>query len=186
MAPPRIDYEQELKIVRRFLRRNNIDDLMLALSTWGFDCHRVQAVGYDGSVPKDGSGTYTVDLAVSDDPDGFHDESNPSRLTVPEGLGGKYYVHAEVRWLKWDSQTEWDLADRDAGMFYSNLRINGMGGLIESSRATSSAVPFATGTTQHCTGEIDLNSGDYVELYVYQNVVDQAQVNAWLTLRKVG
>ena len=97
-------------------------------------------------------------------------------------------MHTEDRWLKTNVQEEWDLADRDSGMFYSHLRKNGpaAAGLVECGRATNSSVPFATGTTQHCTAEIDLVAGDYIELIVYQNVCNGVQVNAWLTLRKVG
>ena len=87
---PQIDYEQELKIVRKFLRRNNIDDLMLALSTSAFDCHRVRAVGYEGDVPKAGASSRPVSLGVENDPDGYFDPANPTRLTVPEGLSGEY------------------------------------------------------------------------------------------------
>ena len=52
-ATPQIDYEQELKIVRKFMRRNNIDDLMLALSPWGSPYQAVRVVGYAGEIPNE-------------------------------------------------------------------------------------------------------------------------------------
>lgn len=183
---PQIDYEQELKIVRKFLQKNNFDNLVLALSSWGFQSHRVKVNGFLGPVPNDKNVHTEVPLMVESDPDAFFDPGQPERLTVPPGLGGQYYVHAEVRWMKFDTGIDFDLADRDAGMFYSHLRLNGNLGLTGSSRATCSAVPFATGTTQHCTAEVDLNPGDYVQLVVNQCVHHEIHLNAWLTMRRVG
>ena len=185
-ATPQIDYEQELKIVRKFMRRNNIDDLMLALSPWGSPYQAVRVVGYAGDIPNDLCAARMVDFTVDTDPDGFFNPAEISRLTVPDGLGGQYFIHAEIRWLKANPQIEFDLADRDAGRFYSHIRLNDEAGPVESSRATNSAVPFASGTTQICEAEIDLVPGDYLHLLTNQTVHDLLQVNAWLTMRRVG
>lgn len=189
MTPPRtpqVDYEQELKIVRKFLNRNNINDLMLAMAPWGVQPHVVRVVGYKGDIVSGLNVAPSVDFSRDIDTDGYFDSTHKDRLTVPEGLGGNYFIHTEVRWLKPNPQVEFDLADRDAGRFYSHLRLNNEQGPVESSRSTNSAVPFASGTTQICMAEIQLTAGDYVQLLVNQTVCPKLQVNAWMTMRMVG
>jgi len=184
-SKPKIDHEQELAIVRRFLRRNNIDDLLRALQPWGCQTHTVRVVGYD-DVPNGLTSATSVHFSAELDPDGFLHPAASDRLTVPAGAGGHYFIHAEVRWLHSNPQEEFTIAERDAGRFYSHLRVNDSPGPVESSRATNSAVPFASGTTQLCLAEIALNAGDFVKLSVNQTVQDQIQVNAWLTMREVA
>ncbi len=188
MSPPskqKIDYEQELAIVRRFLQRNNIDDLMQALQPWGCRVHMVRVVGYD-EVLNGLTSAKSVHFSAELDPDGFLDPAASDRLRVPAGAGGHYFIHAEVRWLHSNPQEDFTIAERDAGRFYSQLRVNDSQGPVESSRATNSAVPFASGTTQLCLAEIALNAGDFLKLLVNQTVHDQIQVNAWLTMRRVA
>lgn len=80
---PQIDYEQELKIVRKFLKRNNINDLMLALASWGVQPHVVRVVGYKGDIVSGLNVAPSVDFSRDIDTDGYFDSTHKDRLTVP-------------------------------------------------------------------------------------------------------
>ena len=92
------------------------------------------------------------------DTDSFHDNStNPSRLTVPAGLGGKYVVLASV-----GSDVSFT-----TGRFIIGLQKNGAtirGGNAEYSFASAGAYPMVSLAT-----EVDLAPGDYMEATYYQS-----------------
>lgn len=89
--------------------------------------------------------------AESFDTDGFHDTStNPSRMTIPAGLGGKYLAIAS---LTWDTST--------AGTYRQmTFRKNGAGALGFDRVDPNASVPGQTSVTV-----IDCVAGDYIEVF---------------------
>jgi len=185
MVPPnpRISPEEELKIVRKFLKKNNIDDLMMALSTWC--CHAPGARISHGaiSVPQETQTKLNLGHVVDWDTDGFFDAGQPGRLTIPDGFQGRYFVHATLSWYR-ILGTPWTVAERDGGFFNACLAKNGVGPL-DGSRSNAAPVVTAKHTTQRILWEGELAAGDFVELNAWQEVDDEVVVDAWLTLRRV-
>ena len=189
MVPPnpRISPEEELKIVRKFLKKNNIDDLIMALSTWCCQAPGARVSSGQNSVPQDDMSETTLDLdqIVHWDTDGFFDAGQPDRVTIPEGFEGRYFIHVALRWYR-IPETKYTVAERDAGFFYSFLAKNGVyGSPLEGSRTTTAPVVTATSTTQNILWEGDLAAGDFVELRVRQSVAGSIFADAWLTMRRV-
>jgi hypothetical protein len=88
------------------------------------------------------------------DSDAYHDNStNPGRITVPSGLGGKYLLEAEVDW-----------EGSATGIRAIWLRINGA--TIFTGAEFGTDVTFGAATV--CSGIIALSAGDYVECLARQ------------------
>ena len=84
---------------------------------------------------------------------GFHDNAvNNSRLTVPAGEAGKYWVCARVLWIP-----------TSVGKVECNLKINGGVAAHFSNENSNDASPGFNYDIY------DLSDGDYVECVVYQN-----------------
>lgn len=102
------------------------------------------------------------------DTDGFHSVgTNPSRLTVPVGLGGKYLCTATVIWD----------TDNDAGIRAITLRVNGSGTFGRNDLDVGGA-SGSLAHTQTTTTVLDLAAGQYVTLDVYHNVGGALDVDA--------
>ncbi len=185
MVPPnpRISPEEELKIVRKFLKKNNIDDLIMALSTWCCQAPGARVSRGQNSVPQGSQSTLNLDQIVEWDTDGFFDAGQPSRLTIPAGFEGRYLVHVMLSWYR-IMGTPWTVAERDGGFFNACLAKNGVGPL-DGSRSNAAPVVMAKHTTQRILWEGELAAGDFVELNAWQEVADEVVVDAWLTLRRV-
>ena len=89
------------------------------------------------------------------DSDGFHDNSvNNSRLTIPSGKGGKYFVHAQME-------------------FNSNgTGIRAMSLMKNTTTMAEFYIPFSTaagGITIAVTDVMDLVASDYLTVKLYQN-----------------
>lgn len=112
------------------------------------------------SVPN---GTWTaVSLnAEFDDTDGYHDNAtNPSRLTVPAGLVGRFRAVGQIEW-----------AASSAGGRYLAIYKNGLGGGAVANRvAQTSAVPGSVvPRMQIISPVVQLVAGDYLEFGAYQD-----------------
>lgn len=97
-----------------------------------------------------------VNFTVADlwDTDAFHDTAvNPSRLTVPAGLGGLYLVTAVINW---DTNT--------TGSRQVLLRKNGSSYL-----SADYATPNTTAVRQVVSDQVRLSAGDYIECTVRQD-----------------
>lgn len=89
------------------------------------------------------------------DTDLYHDVvTNPSRLTIPAGLGGKYFIWGNVQW-----------AGNVTGIRQLHLRKNGI--LFIASNVISNGGTSVLNQITDC--DIDLAVGDYVEMIVWQN-----------------
>lgn len=94
--------------------------------------------------------------ADSWDTDSFHSTAtNPSRLTVPSGLGGKYLIVATASWA--NNSTGW----RDL-----RIRANGSIDLATERVGTGAANPYPISTMS--TVE-QLAAGTYIEVTAWQN-----------------
>ena len=101
--------------------------------------------------------TYVAfNAADSWDTDSFHSTvTNPSRLTVPSGLGGKYLIIATASWA--NNSTGW----RDL-----SIRANGSSDLAAARVGTGTANPYAISTI---TTVEQLAAGTYIEVTAWQN-----------------
>ena len=109
----------------------------------------------DFSVP-DSSGRVPIPFDAADlwDTDGFHDPStNNTRLTVPAGLGGLYYVTASIGWDANASGIRQIIVETSTGGFYADN--------VQAGNATA--------LRQVTSDIIPLNAGEYVELKSFQN-----------------
>ena len=90
------------------------------------------------------------------DSDAFHDNStNPTRFTVPAGLGGKYRFSGGVGWL----------AGTAAKDYWLGVRVDGTTTVARQGQNLNAA----TDLPQQISVDLDLAAGQYVELTVYQN-----------------
>lgn len=90
------------------------------------------------------------------DTDGFHDPgSNPSRITIPAGLGGTYLLQG---YILWDGNT------------VGNRRLQfAKNGTLLAGGTTGQVVPNDLGFQQQTSSmTVDLVAGDYVEMSVQQ------------------
>jgi hypothetical protein len=92
------------------------------------------------------------------DTDAFHDPaSNPSRITIPSGKGGKYLL---TGYVIWDSDT----TGQRRILFYKN------GSVLIGGTNTLGSLAGGIGYAQQTTSiVVALAVADYVELYVTQN-----------------
>lgn len=180
-----IQAADELTIVRKFLRRNNLLALVQLLKE---SCDRVCEVklargGLD--VPKDVS-TPVPFSNVEWDSVGFFESSEPTRLTIPAGLGGRYLIQTATRWLDHrDFPGEEPPPD---SYFYAFVMHNGSGHPAgNDARCTANNVEGgATGTTQHFTYETELVAGDFVELWLWQGFGTPVHCDTHFQMRRLG
>ena len=91
------------------------------------------------------------------DTDGFHSTStNTSRITIPAGKGGKYYVFA------WGGY-----ANNTTGYRQLEILVNGRTGTP--SRVGNSSMAGINNITLTPNGAAVLSAGDYIEVNAYQN-----------------
>jgi len=177
--------KEELRIVRNFLRRNNLQLLVQLLKE---SCDRVCEAklargGMD--VPKD-ERTPVPFSNIEWDSVGFFEPSEPTRLTVPTGLGGRYLVQASTRWLD-HRQSSNEEAPPDSH-YYAFMMHNGSGYPAgNDARCTANNVEGgATGTTQHFMYETDLAAGDFVELWLWQGFGTPIHCDIHFQMRRLG
>lgn len=104
-----------------------------------------------GSGTLSGTGSYVpVSLNGTDtyDSDNFHNpSSNPSRITIPAGLGGKYFISWHFYGI---------------GNHYTSIKLNGAGILGAYGVSGTDAISASSDV-------FNLNGGDYIELVVNAN-----------------
>lgn len=114
-----------------------------------------------------GTGTVIAFTAADlRDTDAYHDTStNPSRMTVPTGLGGLYAIQASLVF-----------AANATGQRTISLQKNGTTALTVANDFPFANAGIATGMTQ--TVWALLSAGDYVEVNVFQNSGGNLNVTA--------
>lgn len=175
----------ELEIVRKFLRRNNLQLLVQLLKE---SCDRVCEVklsrgGMD--VPINES-TPVPFSNIEWDSVGFFEPSEPTRLTVPAGLSGRYLIQAATRWV--DHQEPLDPDPTPDSYYYAFMMHNGSGHPAgNDARCTTNNVEGgATGTTQHFMYETELAEGDFVELWLWQGFGTPIHCDIHFQMRRLG
>ncbi len=100
--------------------------------------------------------TFPTATATEDwDTDSFHSGStNPSRLTIPTGLGGRYVINGQIVW------------DTNATGNRSVIIRKGGGTYLN---GQSTYVANANGTAMQAEAIADLAADEYVELLAFQN-----------------
>jgi hypothetical protein len=126
---------------------------------------------------SNGTGTIVPFDAETIDSNGFHDNvTNSSRLTVPSGKAGKYWVVAGSQY-----------AQNSTGIRSTALRVNG-----STYVQSTGAVPLSSsGTSVYAQTLLDLSVGDYVEMDAYQNSggslnLNSADKNTYLAMFYLG
>ena len=124
----------------------------------------------------------------------FFDAAHPTRVTVPNRRGGRYFIHAELQWAPNLGSDIFTVGQSNGGFFGAFLIRNGM--TSTSPREAQSIAPVVAGSslvTHNVILETHLSAGDYVELFVFQRVtgVDPnldfpIEVKATLTVRRLG
>lgn len=137
---------------------------VLAESRWG--CHRVDGTFHGATLRltsnvSNGDNTLEVitwsggNSTEEEDTDAYHDPaSNASRITIPTGASGRYVVWADMRH---DFHATGDRLYR--------IYVNG----ASTSYEVGSKAPATSNFGACIYAEIELNAGDYVEIYMYQN-----------------
>jgi hypothetical protein len=179
--------KEELKIVRKFLRRNKFDEMYGFLQQICADLHSVKVTAGMHPVPADQKTPIPFQNADWDSDDYF-DDQEPTRLTVPTGLGGRYFVQVAIRWHNTEEAPgPPDPVIRDS-FYYAFVSSNGSeNAVLTAARSTANKVGHgATGTTQHFTFDLDLDDGDYLEVRLWQDFYDPVRADVFFELRRVG
>jgi hypothetical protein len=173
--------EKELKIVRKFLKRNNLETVINMIRE--ADDKARGAKIKRGSVKINNGETTVASLdTVSWDSDGYFDSGSPTRLTVPAGLEGRYLLQVALRWINKNDPMAPD------SYFYSFITLNeDQCPVSNDARSTANNTEAGSeGTTQHFTYETHLNAGDFVQLWLWQNFGAQKHCDVVLQMRRVG
>ena len=179
--------KEELKIVRKFLRRNNLDEMCTLMLQVGSELHTAKVAAGMQPVPADEK-TAIPFQHVDWDSDEYFDDQEPTRLTVPQGLEGRYFIQVAIRWHNTEEAPgPPDVEIRDSH-HYAFVSLNGSENAVcTNARSTANKVGYgATGTTQHFTFDQNLRDGDFVEVRLWQDFFDPVRADVFLELRRVG
>lgn len=170
--------KSELEIVREFLERNNLVHVVELLQQ--AVPHGAKATKGAQVVRPNETTTATFD-GPQWDSDGYFDADQPTRLTVPTALRGRYFIQVAIRWLN-DADVTPD------SYYHAFLSVNGSSHPAgNDARSTANDTEAgATGTTQHFTFETNLGDGDYVELHVWQGFGSDRRCDLYFQMRRVG
>jgi hypothetical protein len=135
---------------------------------WGTPISKGVGLYYEGtqSVNNTTDTTLTWNAEIWDT-DNYHSTStNPSRITIPAGLGGKYLLTGTLAYQSYG-----------AGSRFVSVRINGAGSFYISSMTNLGgfdvSIPYAM--------TLVLNAGDYLQMSTYQDA--GAAINVTATSR---
>lgn len=178
-------HEKELKIVRKFLKRNNLETVVDMISAADDIAHGAKVTRGSAQVVS------LVDTAVEFhdvywDSNGYFDSGTPTRLTVPTGLGGRYLLQVALRWQHDDGPMT--PPNDTESYFHAFITLNGnTDGFDNDVRSSANKVTGgAVATSQHFMAETQLNAGDFVELWLAQQFGVNKRCDAYFTLRRVG
>jgi hypothetical protein len=112
------------------------------------------------------------------DSDGFFDVTQPTRITIPTDLGGRYVAHATVMWyfIAGPPFDMFTLAHRDSpnnkfGYFTAEITVNGDRPDPRENLCTDAVIPGTVRNAQNVLWETNLDAEDYLELYLCQTVL---------------
>ena len=104
--------------------------------------------------------------------DPYFDSANPSSITVPDGLGGRYFLHATLKWTH-AMDEDFTEVESNKGYFYAHFehKHNDNNDTLPDTRHTVAPVAEAALTTKIIVWEGDLDSGDILELRAFDYAV---------------
>lgn len=121
--------------------------------------------------------TMTFSTSARWDSDGFYSVSEPTRITIPARLEGRYLASALVMWSRGGAnpftigQRDGDGTISPAGYFSAVIMANGSTPSPRQNLSVAAVVPTAIRTTQAVSWEADLDAGDYLEIELCQHVL---------------
>ena len=148
-------------------------------------------------IPSDVT-AYTA--AVFDHPaewesDTFLDADDTTRIVIPRGLAGRYFLRATVCWEKGDNQN-FIIPDRDNSCFLGYFTKNGdtLAHHLEDTHMSAAPVVKAMKTVMHMPWEGTLRRGDVIKLYLCHDgtindttgIPISVTAKVWLVLRRLG
>ena len=157
----------------------------------------IRGVDHQGSgvIAPDAPGATTLDFGDTPtwDSNGFFNINQRSKITVPDGLDGRYFITVTLRW--YPHSGVFKIAERDGGRFYAELATNANpAGYFPRTRCSAAPVVTSPKTIQHLLWEGPLAAGHFVQIRVRNSVHVKddggysvnVMVNAWLTMRRLG
>jgi len=181
---------EELRIVRKFLRRNKLNEMCAVLQQIGEELYGAEVIAGTIPVPASSPASTVPFQDEAWDTDDYIDEGEPTRLTVPAGLGGRYFVQVVVRWHNPEEfhPIPPNIGELKDSYFYAFVSMNGsLDAVGATARSTAAKVGNgASTTTQHFTFDMSLSDGDFIEVRLWQDFLDPVRADAFLTLRRVG
>lgn len=127
--------------------------------------------------------------------DPFLDPADPTKISIPPKLLGRYYLRVTIRWERSDNN-EFQIADRDGGYFFTYVTKNGDTDeyRLQDTRISAAAVVMSTKTFIHVLWEGNLRRGDYLKLFIGRSgtilgptdIPISVMANIWTVLRRLG
>lgn len=177
--------EKELKLVRKFLKRNNLEALANMISAADDKARGAKVTRGSAGVESN------VDTAVEFrnvlwDSDGYFDPTTPTRLTIPTGLGGRYLLQVALRWQHDDGPLT--PPNDTESYFHAFITQNGETDAFDNDvRSSANKVNGgAVATSQHFMAETELKAGDFAELWLAQQFGVDKRCDVYFTIRRVG
>jgi hypothetical protein len=119
------------------------------------------------------------------DSDGFFNPAQPSRVTIPSGLRGRYSVRLTIRWSL--ALGAFTINDRDNGFFYAELATDAdPDGRFQETRISVAPVANSTKTVLQVCWDGLLAPGNHIGANVQYDLPRPAMLNAWLTMHRLG
>ena len=117
------------------------------------------------------------------DSGGFHRASQPNRLRIPAGHGGRYVVKLAIRWSRLDDTVP--PVDTTSSYFTASVLVNDQtrGG---DSRSTVARSPHSQSTTQLIVYETDLADGDRLQARLWHGFDERLWADVYFQARRLG
>ena len=103
------------------------------------------------------------------DSDQFFNPANLERVTIPDGLDGRYFVHASIQWVT-PPNANFTAVQSSGGYFYAELQKTGASLRPRAGASTAAPVATARRTSQIVVWETELAASDFIELHLNQYV----------------
>ncbi|MDX2436104.1 MAG: hypothetical protein QNL88_03535 [Acidobacteriota bacterium] len=119
------------------------------------------------------------------DSDGFFNAAHPDRISIPQGLRGRYAARLTIRWYL--GQQPFTIHDRDNGFFYTEIASNAdPTGRFQDTRISVAPVVNSTKTVLQVLWDGPLAHGHFLEVNLQYDLPRPAGANIWFSLRWLG
>ena len=127
--------------------------------------------------------------------DPFLDPADPTKITIPRKLAGRYYVRVTIRWERSDNN-EFQIADRDGSCFFTYVTKNGDTDAyaLQDTRVSAAPVVMSTKTFLHVLWEGNLKRDDFLKVFICHwgtilganDIPISVMANVWMIVRRLG